>query len=676
MKHIFRASILRIALFALCFLLSAGPAMADELPSFDLQEIVIVGDAIKAPIPEDTVSVRYVNPAKTATLPEILQQTTGIDIQLRSPVGDNQDSTVKLRGFDARRFTVLLNGRPINSAGVMGGQYIDWNTLPLSVIEKIQIIKGAKSAAYGNTLGGVINIITKEKPSGGEATIVMGDQGRNAYYVQQGGSNGNLTFDVYANHQAANAYLRNNDFKQDQVGGRFGWGTDNDKFLVGLNYTDTRRGYIVANNPAAANYDPSYPVSLGDTISPGGPQTTPNPGSYWNKRNFNYDLTYRHKTANGQWQLSYWKNDERRREVNYSSTGALVLDRDVVSDLSDSFAFTGKEKRHGNEWGYGVEYKRLRYGDGTWYVKPAGSSDMYPSQKVNLFGAYLDDTWSLNKRWNAYAGLRYDYFQGSPDSVLWTNGQTADYNALSPKLSFSWRHDKTTTTYISVNRLWRSPSMAEFYWWAQNFNSGAGVNPSYHTPLKPEQGMGYELAMEHKYSTKHSGKAGLYYQAVDDYIQFQHVYPYYSYNINHVNLWGLELEHRWQMDEKNSLTLNYTYQKTEKSGQAATDNKGLSGELDYHPQHKIGLTWAYDAKPWQIRYIFNYVSTQSDGMTTPGTVYTIPGYTVHNLEFVRDLGGNRSLSLYLQNIFDQSYVEQYGYPMPGRRFLLALTQAW
>ena len=76
--------------------------------------------------------------------------------------------------------------------------------------------------------------------------------------------------------------------------------------------------------------------------------------------------------------------------------------------------------------------------------------------------------------------------------------------------------------------------------------------------------MGYELAMEHKYSVKHSGKVGLYYQSVDDYIQFQHVYPYYSYNINHVNLWGLELEHRWQMDKKNALTFIYTYQKTEK----------------------------------------------------------------------------------------------------------------
>ncbi|HWR28247.1 MAG TPA: TonB-dependent receptor [Negativicutes bacterium] len=651
-------------------------AKAAEIPSFDMQEIVIVGEAFQNPLPEASVNVRHVNPAKTATLPEILRQTTGIDIQLRGSVGDNQDGTVKLRGFDARRFTVLLNGRPINSAGVMGGQYIDWNTIPLDTVEKIQIIKGAKSAAYGSTLGGVINIVTREKPSGGEATVVMGDQGRQGYYVRQGGSNGNMTFDVYANHQAANAFLRNNDFKQDQFGARLGWGTETDKLLVGLNYTETRRGFIVKNDPSLANYDSSYPTSLGDTISPGGPQTTPNPGAYWNKRNFNYDLTYRHKTQNGQWQISYWKNDERRREVNYSAAGVLVFDRDVVTDQSDSFALTGKEKRQQHEFGYGIEYKRLRYGDGTWYVKPAGSSDMYPSQKVNMFGAYIDDSWKLSKHWNAYIGLRYDSFQGSPDSERWANAMSEDYNAVSPKLSFAWKHDADTTTYISVNRLWRAPSMAEFYWWGQNYNSGVGSNPSYGKALKPEEGVGYELAMEHKYSPKHSGKAAIYYQSVNDFIQFQHVYPFYAYNINHVNLWGLELEHRWQMDKKNSLTLGYTYQHTEKSGQAAVDNKGLSDELDYRPQHKIGLTWAYDAKPWQLRYTFNYISSQRDGLTTPGTIYTLSGYTVHNVEFVRDLGEKRTLSLSVQNLFDQSYVEQYGYPMPGRRFLVSFTQAW
>ncbi|MHC1758125.1 MAG: TonB-dependent receptor plug domain-containing protein [Negativicutes bacterium] len=672
---ILTATIGRILLAAYLLILPVTVDAAETL-SYDMQEIIIVGEAATTPLPEDTVNVRHVSPAKTATLPEILSQTAGIDIQLRSSVGDNQDGTIKLRGFDARRYTVLLNGRPINSAGVMGGQYIDWNTIPLDTVEKIQIVKGAKSAAYGNTLGGVINIVTREKPSGGEATIVLGDQGRQGYYIRQGGSSGKLTYDFYANHQADNAYLRNNDFKQDQIGGRFGWGTEADKFLVGLNYTETRRGFIVKNDPSLSNYDPRYPTALGDTISPGGPQTTINPGAYWNKRNFNYDFTYRHKTQNGHWQLAYWKNDEKRREVNYSAAGVLVLDREVVTDSSDSFAFSGKEKRQQHEFGYGIEYKRLRYGDGTWYVKPAGSSDMYPSQKINLFGMYIDDTWKLNKRWSAYAGVRYDNFQGGPDSERWTNARTSSDSAISPKLSFSWKNDADTTTYISVNRLWRAPSMAEFYWWGQNYNSGSGVNPSYGKPLKPEQGMGYELAVEHKYNPKHVGKATVYYQSVNDFIQFQHVYPFYAYNIDHVNLWGLELEHRWQMDKKNSLILAYTYQRTQKAGQAAVDTKGLSDELDYRPQHKLGLTWAHDAKPWRLRYTFNYVGSQRDGMTTPGTTLKIDAYTVHNVEVVRDLGNKRTLGLYVQNLFDQSYVEQYGYPMPGRRFLVSFTQAW
>ncbi len=161
----------------LAMLLTSSVSAAAEIPSYDMQEIIIVGDAAKTPVTEDSINVRHINPAKTATLPEILSQTAGIDIQLRSTVGDNQDGTVKLRGFDARRFTVLLNGRPVNSAGVMGGQYIDWNTIPLDTVERIQIVKGGKSAAYGNTLGGVINIVTKEKPSGGEATVILGDQG-------------------------------------------------------------------------------------------------------------------------------------------------------------------------------------------------------------------------------------------------------------------------------------------------------------------------------------------------------------------------------------------------------------------------------------------------------------------------------------------------------------------
>lgn len=138
--------------------------VAAETPGFALEEIIVTADMVSDTdiFHSSTVNTKIVKPGKATNVVDLLKDVTGITIQQRALVGDNQDGTVKLRGFDARRYTVLLNGRPINSGGVMGGQYIDWGTIPLNNVEKIQIIKGAKSASYGNTLGGVINIITKD----------------------------------------------------------------------------------------------------------------------------------------------------------------------------------------------------------------------------------------------------------------------------------------------------------------------------------------------------------------------------------------------------------------------------------------------------------------------------------------------------------------------------------
>jgi outer membrane receptor for ferrienterochelin and colicin len=95
----------RIAMTVLLALvLAASPAAASDKPSYEMQEIIISADAIRPALPTDTVNAQVVSPGKAATVPELLRQVTGIDVQLRAASGDNQDGTVKLRGFDARRF--------------------------------------------------------------------------------------------------------------------------------------------------------------------------------------------------------------------------------------------------------------------------------------------------------------------------------------------------------------------------------------------------------------------------------------------------------------------------------------------------------------------------------------------------------------------------------------------
>ncbi|HWR40447.1 MAG TPA: TonB-dependent receptor [Patescibacteria group bacterium] len=669
----------RIMAAVLCggWLFAGNPALAQETPTYQLEEIVVQAESEKSNPQESTINVKVVSPGKASTIPELLRQSAGIDIQQRAVAGDNQDGTVKLRGFDARRYTVLLNGRQINSAGVMGGQYIDWTTIALNTVEKIQIIKGGQSAAHGNTLGGVINIITKDSgDNGGQINLVTGSQGRRDYQFQYGGNAGKLHFNITGGKTETDAFLKNNDYESEQLGLRLQYDfTQKDELTFGISHTDSRRGFIRANIPGTADYDPSYPVSDGETLSPGGPMTTPNPGSYWKKYNTYYDLSFRHKTDHGFWRVDYWKNNEKRREVNYNAAGtSVVLDRTVISDTSDSLGISGQYSAGNHTYGYGAEYKRLRYGYGWYDVRPAGSSDLYPSQKVDLWGLYVDDNWKIDKRWSAYLGLRYDHFAGSPDDARGSAMRDTRESALSPKLSFTFRNNAATATFFSINHLWRAPSMAEYYWWSQNYNTastGMGSNPGYRQALKPEQGMGYEVGVEHRFSPKYTSKVTFFYQDIKDYINFQHSYPYYCYNVDQVKVWGAEWENIYKMDAHHKLSLNYTNQHTAKVG-ASRNDAGLMGELDYRPRHKVALAYEYDAKPWQIRYTINAVSSQKALYNNTAT--DIGGYTVHNLSITREMGKERTLSFYIDNLFDKKYVEQINYPLPGRAYYVSLIQ--
>lgn len=656
--------------------------MADDAPIYNLEEIIIQADADSPDKADTTINVKTVSPGKAATIPELLRSSAGIDVQQRALAGDNQDSTIKLRGFDARRYTILLNGRQINSAGVMGGQYVDWTTIPLNTVEKIQIIKGGKSAAHGNTLGGVINIITRDKGvNGGEINLLSGSNGRYDYLFNYSGSAGKLDFNIIANKTGADAYLRNNDYDAKQFGLRMNYDlTQDDNIAVGINRTEAKRGYILENT--AGNYDPRYPVSAGESLSPAPsfPQPhapyTLNPGAYWEKDNTYYDFAYRHKTATGFWQLDYWKNDEKRREVNLNAAGtAIDMDRTIVSDKSDSIGFAGQTKVDGHTIGYGSDYKRLRYGYGGYAIRPAGSTDqIYPSQKIDLWGAYVDDSWKLDDRWSAYFGVRYDRLSAGRDDSRATAMRDYDDDALSPKLSLSFRNNDKTNTFVSVNRLWRSPSMAEYYWWSQNYNQAmmaGNTNPGYQRQIKPEKGYSYETGIEQHISDKYSTKVTLYYQDIDDYINFQHSFPFFCYNVDQAKVWGAEWENVYKLNESNRIILNYTNQHTAKEGAIRTD-AGLINELDYSPRHKASLAYQYDAKPWQVRYSVNFTGQQKAWENN--AVNTIGSYTIHNLAIVRALDKTRSLSFYVDNIFAKQYIEEIGYPMPGRSYYVSLTQ--
>ncbi|MCE9624963.1 MAG: TonB-dependent receptor [Deltaproteobacteria bacterium] len=91
------------------------------------------------------------------TLPELLSQQVGVHVQSFGGLG--QLSTVSIRGSTAEQVSVFIDGIKINTA--QGGA-VDFSTLPLGSIERVEILRGGASSQFGSdAIGGVINIVTK-----------------------------------------------------------------------------------------------------------------------------------------------------------------------------------------------------------------------------------------------------------------------------------------------------------------------------------------------------------------------------------------------------------------------------------------------------------------------------------------------------------------------------------
>jgi len=94
--------------------------------------------------------------------------------QNSSLVSQGEASTVNLRGLGTNQTLILLDGRRLPGRASIGGftGQADLNGIPLSMIERIEILPSTASGIYGGgATGGVINIITRKDYSGFEVAL-------------------------------------------------------------------------------------------------------------------------------------------------------------------------------------------------------------------------------------------------------------------------------------------------------------------------------------------------------------------------------------------------------------------------------------------------------------------------------------------------------------------------
>ena len=86
-------------------------------------------------------------------------------------------TTVDLRGLGSKRVLVLVDGmRWVNESSASGvGAAVDLNTIPLAIVERIEVLEDGASSLYGSdAIAGVVNVVTRRNFEGGQATLNYG----------------------------------------------------------------------------------------------------------------------------------------------------------------------------------------------------------------------------------------------------------------------------------------------------------------------------------------------------------------------------------------------------------------------------------------------------------------------------------------------------------------------
>lgn len=146
-----------------------APALAQDDDTMSIEEVVVTGSRIKRDnatsiSPITVMSEDDLIASGNLTLENFIQDmpaVNGGDFGTGVNNGNPGHATVSLRGLGPNRTLVLVNGKRFASASVNG--YVDLNTIPTAIVERVEVLRDGASTVYGSdAIAGVVNIITKK----------------------------------------------------------------------------------------------------------------------------------------------------------------------------------------------------------------------------------------------------------------------------------------------------------------------------------------------------------------------------------------------------------------------------------------------------------------------------------------------------------------------------------
>ena len=414
---------------------------------------------------------------------EVLRTTAGVSFQ----AGETGEEDVRLRGFS------LGTAGDIYRDGLRDAPLIERDTFN---DDRVEVIKGSASMLFGKgSTGGVVNQVSKQPflMNQHEASVTLGSGNEKRVHGDfnwHTGQDAALRLNLMG-HDADNWGAR-----QRKVGiaptFRWGIGTRNE-FSVGLYHLDVdgrssynhpwfiRDGRIVPTLPARNFYgldsdrqdSSSTYLTLAHThrFADGGQlKTQLRHGRY--ERDLWASVIRFGTTAGERTTIDNWGPNTIITRSPKGRIGRSDLTQ-LQSDYSNSFDWGGRKhavlagvdfyyddaRRNNNFAGpaSGLTTTVGQPNNGDWRADPRGAPT-YNTFDARNIGVYVQDTVSLTDTLKLVAGLRFDHFKGSYDTVTTTaaNGTvTPGYSfsktesLWSPRVGLLWQPSETSSYYVS-----------------------------------------------------------------------------------------------------------------------------------------------------------------------------------------------------------------------------------
>lgn len=622
-----------VSLFAGTTVVWGGTAFAaEDLQEFALDDMVVTATRTESKVVDVPVNTTIISAEKIADrhyldVADALKDVPGANV-LDTGVGAYEKKVV-LNGDE--RVLVLVDGKRVNiDMGTMSRASYDLNQMPdVSLIERIEVVKGHGGALYGSdAVGGVINIITKKMDhSYGKVSMGFGShQARDAkaMYTIKEGKTGVMV--------AASKY------KQGYHGYKDAKTEANKRWPVASTYENEKVSVKLSQELSeTSNLELGYDFSKFEGVR--SYSTKAKSASFSNKKTNDfyakYDWTVNDKDQ-GFIQLYRNKYDYYNAGDMYETDTGFEAQQNIT--LSDN-----------NRLVVGASYRKAKALNATSYTA---------EKSINNKAVFVSDQWEFAPSWTLDAGVRYDKHSTAGSKTTWSAGLNKKF-------------DENSHAYFNWGQVFKAPTLDDLYYYSV-MEWGSSKYENYGNPnLKPEKGDTWTIGYGTKIADKTSVNISYFQSKLEDAIDWDTTYSTngsvsIARNVDKQKKNGMELSVGHELNDNWNLEASYTYIRVKNND----NGSGYVRDANYIPNmYRFGVRYHDD--------LWNADLFLRGGSGADKSAYVDSKYMTLDMSVAYK--ATKDLSFYAKgyNLFNKAYAESagvnggtYTYPAQGRRFII------